>query len=107
MNLNVCPGQTYTLSFKYKFPASGSYAGALTLYEVGTALGTVTGPRGAGTKDSNGVAAGTWATYSKTFKATSSINAFSIAHACYVGAGTTGKSTKVTIDNVRLTRVAS
>lgn len=107
MNLDVCPGQTYTLSYKYQFAPSGSYAGALTLYEVGTALGTITGPAGAGAKDSNGIKAGTWATYSKTFKATSSINAFSIALACYVSAGSTGKGTKVTIDNIRLTRVAS
>ncbi|GAB7348345.1 hypothetical protein MBLNU459_g6317t1 [Dothideomycetes sp. NU459] len=104
MNLNVCPGQTYTLSFKYKFPASGSHAGALTLYDIGAALGTLTGPAGSGAKDSAGVVAGQWATYSKTFKATSAINAFSIAQACYVGAGTSGKATKVTIDNVRLTR---
>ncbi|KAL1305489.1 hypothetical protein AAFC00_002364 [Neodothiora populina] len=105
--LPICPGQTYQVSFKYKFPSSGSIGGSLSLYNYGwdEMLLTRAGPASAGAKDGAGTPAATWGTMSQTFEATQQDDMICITLQCLTGNGLTGKTAQVTVDNVRVSRV--
>lgn len=104
--LPVCSGQKYIVSFKYKFPASGSNDGNLSLYDYGLddMLDTISGPVSGGS-DGAGVAAGSWGSLSETFEAAVDDDMICVMLQCLSSSSLVGKTAQVTIDNVRVTRV--
>ncbi|KAF1345035.1 hypothetical protein BDV97DRAFT_40003 [Delphinella strobiligena] len=104
--LAVCSGQNYTVSFKYKFPASSSNDGSLSLYDYGLddMLDTITGPVSGGS-DGTGVAAGSWGSLSSTFEAAVDDDTICVMLQCLSSTSLAGKTAQVLIDNVRVTRV--
>ena len=106
-DLPVCPGQNYTVSFKYQFDGSSSSSGGLSLYNYGwdEMLATVTGPTASGGSDTAGTKGGSWGTVSRTFKAVRKDDMVCVLLQCLSSKSLAGKTAKVTVDNVRVTRV--
>lgn len=106
--LPVCPGQNYTVSFKYKFPSSGSSSGSLGLYNYGwdEMLESVSGPASGSSSDDAGVSAGSWGSASQTFEAVQNDDMICILLQCLSSKSLNGETAMVTIDNVRVTRTS-
>ncbi|GAB7354830.1 hypothetical protein MBLNU459_g5211t2 [Dothideomycetes sp. NU459] len=108
--LSLCIGSTYTVSFKYKWASSGSsyLDGVLTLYNFGRdqLLGSISGPTTSSGLDSNKVAAGTWGSYSATFTSLATADMILISLGCPAGGAASGQAARVTIDNVRVTKLS-
>lgn len=105
--LPLCIGKAYTVSFKYKF-APAYLDGTLTLYDYGrdALLATIAGPTTPSAADSNGVAIGTWGSYSATFTSLTSADMVLITLGCSAGGQAAGQSARVTVDNVRVTLIS-